>query len=313
MSLIQKMKDAKAEKPEAKQKSVPVRTRRPAPDKAKHYPSDNLAEGDGFVVSCVKLADNAPEESRGGSDFVHVSTLIGDKWCPRAHLIQSRHQQGQSSCVNSQLRIVWELGRAAEKHVRNQFIKMHGRHRVIGVWKCKCEQTEHIGPGTNNNLCPSCGTGTDTYNELPLIDPSINKTGNPDLIFIAKDDGLEVVEIKSIKKDAYELLFKADPDHVMQGRSYVNLLRDKLPGRRVNGRVLYVAKDYVRPNMSPYMEFPIKEDAASDEHLDALDDSVEDMRAHEVAGTLPDRLPSCSSPSSKKAKGCSACGLCFSL
>lgn len=315
MSILKKLKDAKAStagvKPTAK--AVAVRKRRPLTEADKHYPSDNLAQGDGFVAACVKMADNAPEEDRGGSEHVHVSTLISSKWCARAHLIQARHQQGQSACVNSQLRIVWKLGRAAEKHVRDQFIKMHGRHRVIGVWSCKCEQTTHVGPGVNNNLCPTCGTGTDTYGELCLIDPAINKTGNPDLIFIAADDGLEVVEIKSIKKDSFEALFKADADHILQCRSYVNLLRDKLPDRRVNGRVLYVAKDYVRPNMSPYLEFPLAECASSDDLLYDLDDTVADMRVHEAAGTLPDRLPTCDSPQSKKAKGCSSCGLCFSL
>ncbi len=313
MSLFQKMKDAKAKPVPAKsEKSQPIRRRRADPIK-EHYPSDNLEQGDGFVIACVKMADNAPEEDRGGSAYVHVSTLISDRWCPRAHLIQARYQKGQTACVNSQMRIVWALGRTAEKHVRDQFIKMHGRHRVIGVWSCKCGKTEHVGAGDNNNLCQSCGGGTDNYGELSLTDPDIDKTGNPDLIFVASDDGLEVVEIKSIKKDAFEALFNASPDHVLQGRSYVNMLRAKLPDRRVNGRVLYVAKDYVRPGMSPYLEFPIKEDAKSDERLEKLDDSVADMREHQEAGTLPDRLPSCDSPLAKKAKGCSACSLCFSL
>lgn len=314
MSIIRKLiEDKKA--PAAK--SCPVETkarvRAVVSNEKQHYPSDNIAQGDGFVAACVKMADNRPERSRGGSNNVHVSTLIGDKWCPRAHLIQRLHQQGQSSCVNSQLHIVWKLGRAAEKHVRDQFITMHGRHRVIGHWTCKCERTSHTGPGTNSNICEACGTGTVVYNELTLVDNDIDKVGNPDLIFIAEDEGFEVVEIKSIKKDNFEALFKPAPDHVMQCRSYVNLLSDKLPGKRVGGRVLYVAKDYVRPGMSPYLEFEVKDDLAADLYLDTLDGSVANMRDHAAAGTLPDRLPECSSPASKKAKGCEACGLCFSL
>ena len=295
--------------------STPVRRRTRAAVAEQYWPSDNLAEGDGFVKRCVTMADIAPETTRAGSETIHVSSVIRGDWCPRAYLIHSRHMQGQSENVLSQQRIVWIIGRAAEHHVRVQFIKMHGRHRVVGNWTCGCGATEVSGPGSLTAVCQTCGGPVADYGELLLIDTDRRLSGNPDLVFITSSGGLEIVEIKSIKKDDFDKLFKANPQHVLQCRSYVRLLKSKFPEKKIGGRVLYVAKDYINPRTSPYLEFELTDamNENADLILDTLNQSVDTTRAHEEQGTYPDRLPVCASMKSPRAKACTACSLCFSL
>lgn len=274
------------------------------------FPADNLAEGDGFVARAVRLADTESETTRAGSEFVHVSALVRGDFCPRAHLIHQRHNHDQQVSVLSQMRIVWELGRAAENHVRKQFIRMHGMHRVIGKWRCPCEATEHCGNGNPHTLCQSCGKPVDIYGELDLFDQARNLGGHPDLLYLTRSGGLEVVEIKSIRKEDFSALLRPAPEHVLQCWSYLRILRETTPGVTVNGRVLYVAKDYIQPKVSPYLEFPLP---PKPQILDLLEAQAAEAASHQKAGTLPPRLDLCTGPLTKRAKGCDACALCFSL
>lgn len=290
--------------------SQPIRRRNVTPDKS--WPSDGVADGDNFVAHCVKLADTTPEASRAGSDSVHVSHLVSGDWCPRSHLIHQRHMQSQSGMVQSQMRIVWALGRAAENHVRDQFIKMHGRHRVIGNWTCKCEATVKGGLGDYTSICQTCGSQLDRYGELTLFDEEANIGGHSDLVFLNKKGGVEVTEIKSIKKDDFAKLLSPLPGHVLQCASYRRILRKTLPGNPpVHGRILYVAKDYISPKVSPYLEFelPLEDPPV----LEVLREEAIKVKEHQAANTLPDRLPICETPHSTRAKNCGACALCFSL
>lgn len=279
------------------------------------WPSDNMPAGDSFVSRCVRLMDTAPEASRAGSEFIHVSSLVGGQWCPRAFLLTQRmgiHNQS----VQGQMRVVWVLGRAAEHHVRSQFILAHGRHRVIGRWSCVCGETVIDGRGNHTKLCPRCGKDLNVYLELTLNDPASGIVGNADLIFDGADGWIEVVEIKSIKKDDFEKLTGPTPTHSLQCMSYVRLLKASMPGVKVRGRVLYVAKDYVSPKTSPYKEYALPNSGPTETTgpvLDALFESAKDTQAHKKARTYPARLSVCASPHSTRAKNCIACNLCFSL
>lgn len=277
------------------------------------WPSDSVDTDNDFVSQCIRLIDSEPEKSRAGGELVHVSTLIGADWCPRAHLINLRHEQSHFENVLPQMRIVWALGRAAESHVRGQFIKAHGRHRVIGNWKCRCGESTREGVGAQFVKCTSCGTAIENYHELVLHDHEVGLIGSPDLVFIAEDGGYEVVEIKSIKKDGFVELNAPKFDHVMQCYGYVEFLR-RTTGLRVDGRILYVAKDFISPRQSPYREFQIApHEAAASQVMSTLREGLTGMRHHQKSDSLPDRLPACSSPASKRAKSCVACTLCFSL
>lgn len=271
--------------------------------------SDHIAQGESFVTSCVRLADTEPQQGRLGSKYVHASALISGGWCPRAHLLAAT-MGVMNSVAQSQQRIVWILGRAAETHVRNQFIKIHGRHRVVGNWECRCGHSTLAGHGSLTSLCQKCGTPLDVYNELVLLDTEHGITGSVDLIFENREGGYEVLENKSIKKESFEKLTSALPDHVLQSKLYVKMLSELFPEKKVGGRVFYVAKDYVAPKMSPYKEFIVTPEFPA--ILTELRKSVKSMRVHEKAGTLPPRLPACGSPNTTCARNCVACGLCFS-
>jgi hypothetical protein len=258
--------------------------------------------------------DSEPEKSRAGGELVHVSSLINGDWCPRAHLIHRAHAQDHYENVLPQMRIVWALGRAAEQHVRSQFIRAHGKHRVIGKWQCLCGESTREGVGAEFVKCTGCGSPIETYRELVLHDAELGLIGSPDLVFVAEDGGYEVVEIKSIKKDGFAELIGPKPDHVLQCYGYVDFLR-RTTGNRVNGRVLYVAKDFINPKQSPYREYRIDDhfEATASQVYDGLKYTLSKMREHQQSNTLPERLDACSSPASKRARNCAACTLCFSL
>lgn len=296
-----------------KQAKVGGRSRQVKP--AGHsWPSDNVESTDhSYVSKCVRLMDSEPEKSRAGGELVHVSSLINGDWCPRAHLISQRHQQQQFENVLPQMRIVWALGRAAEAHVRQQFIRAHGKHRVIGNWQCLCGESTREGVGAEFVKCTCCGSPIETYRELVLHDAELGLVGSPDLVYVAEDGGYEVVEIKSIKKDGFTELTGPKFDHVMQCYGYVDFLR-RTTGLRVGGRVMYVAKDFISPRDSPYREYSITpHESAAKQVLATLRQGLGEMREHAQSETLPDRLAVCASPASKRAKNCAACTLCFSL
>jgi hypothetical protein len=277
------------------------------------WPSDNVGS-ENFVSSCVRLMDSEPEKSRAGGELVHVSSLINGDWCPRAHLINLAHSQDHYENALPQMRIVWALGRAAEQHVRSQFIRAHGKHRVIGRWSCQCRKSKIEGLGSEAASCQTCGKHINNYGELVLRDEALGLIGSPDLVFVAEDGGYEVVEIKSIKKDGFAELIGPKPDHVMQCYGYVDFLR-RTTNKRVNGRVLYVAKDFINPKQSPYREYLIDAhfEATASQVYDGLKSTLAKMREHQQSNTLPERLDACSSPASKRARNCTACTLCFSL
>lgn len=282
-------------------------------DDSSPWPSDGVASHDSsFVARCVGLMDSAPEKTRAGGELVHVSSLISKDWCSRAHLINLVHQNSGFQNVLPQMRIVWALGRAAEAHVRKQFALAHGRHRMIGNWRCDCGTTTMEGHGSNSLKCRVCEQPVAHYGELLLQDNDNGIVGSPDLVF-ETEDGLTVVEVKSIKKDSFTELTAPLMDHVIQCYGYVRHLR-KVVDKPVRGKVFYVAKDYVSPKLSPYKEYAISDYEENAEKIySVLREDVREMRKAAAAGGYPARLAECSSPLSTRAKACTACTLCFSL
>jgi hypothetical protein len=275
--------------------------------------SDALDPDDvSFVAKTVRMADAEVEVGRLGSETVHVSSLVSGSFCPRAHVIAKRHNITAHQKVMPAMRIVWALGRAAETHVRGQFIKAHGAGRCMGKWRCKCGNLSLVGFGAKATICGNCGTDANVYEELDLFDPITGVGGHPDLVFITRKGDFRVVEIKSLNRTEFEKLFKAKPDHTLQLGFYVRILResfkrDGIKGK-VTGTVLYVVKDFV-PS-SPYLEF---NGDASDLTLDALTGQAVIAKEAEEEGTTPPRLTACSSPKATRAKNCAACSLCFQL
>ena len=271
---------------------------------------------DSFFIQKVLSVDSKPETTRVGTEYLHVSSLIG--MCLRRHLIAYSTKVERSKSVNSAMRVVWALGRAAESHIRNQFIEAMDYRDILGVWKCKCGHLKVSGLYDDTLKCPKCEKKASSYSEYSLFDHENRIVGSPDMVYIRPDNRKAmVVECKSINKNDFLKLSNPIWDHVHQAVSYNELL--KINGVEVDDSVtiVYVCKDY---NFGgPYKEFRVKRD-------DQLNSDVAFMwgQAKEYARQLdiikagkkpsyPNRLSTCTTQEDSIPKSCDCCGMCFAL
>jgi len=339
MSLARRVLQTMREPRNPGPQSVPVRSRRPVLQTVQtESPAAGTEEEEedepcvtagwdveqAFVTRAALVMDRQGEESRTGSELIHLSSMLAKDWCPRRHVLAARHGERQLKRVMAQDRIVWEMGRAAERHLRNQFIASHGRTRVVGRWQCACEALKVDGRGlsaaalrSGRHRCARCNGNPIHYGELPVTGD--NLTGSPDLQFIeGASVGRHVTEIKSINKREYDLLTGPLPVHVLQLSGYVLMLR--AAGVVVDtARVAYVCKDYVPPGTSPYKEYVVMRPglelpAAQRAGIGLIQEQASALGATlRNSGPLPPRLTKCTAPTATAAKGCSQCALCFSL
>lgn len=280
---------------------------RPEPEEESH-PED-------YFTRKVWLTDSAPDDMRGGTEYLHATSLIG--MCERREVLASLAGASAVSTrqVMGALRIVWALGRAAENHVRDQFVKAEQRRGIHARWVCRCGQTEQEGLW-EQLTCPVCDQPVDRFRELALWDHDAKIVGNPDLMYDLPHSGnRRVVEIKSIAGQAYKELVAPVPDHVLQAHLYRRMLigGDVVPDESVS--VVYVSKEFTP---RPYKEFTVPITREISETLDGLWERAyrikewKQARAEGRRPPLPPRLEACSRPDTGKAKGCDQCSACFS-
>lgn len=224
----------------------------------------------GFLSKLVERCDNMPDEERVHSDYIHVSSMVG--WCDRKYVLQARSKAQIPSytarSVTGAHRIVWALGRAAEKHVRESIIRSVDFRGVFGNWKCVCEKSEHAGFYNERMTCQFCKGKLRTYHEFTLFDDDNHVCGNPDMLIVRRKR-IYPVEIKSLTnsesankmKRGFDTIIQPFGDHTFQVDAYHYMLercfdggpegQDLLPGDKV--MVLYVNKDFKWG--SPYKEY----------------------------------------------------------
>ena len=270
---------------------------------------------DDYVTKRVLEMDAVPEVTRVGKQYTHVSALIGV--CPRRHLLAHINKLERVNSVNASMRLVWALGRAAEHHVRSQFIEAMQRRSILGMWVCKCGFLKNEGLYKKGLSCPRCTGGAGIYKEAPFFDHTARITGSPDMLYVRLDTNkIRVVECKSIKKEEFEKLKSPKADHVMQAMAYNELLKINNLPQDDTVTIIYICKDY--QFTSPYKEYAVKR---TKDH----DTQITDMwrRANLIAKgirekaegsnpELPSRLSTCRDDSSITAKGCDCVGICFS-
>lgn len=297
-------------------KNLAIRARQAARSSTK--PEQKAEEyTDTYLIDKVRSADCEPEAARVGGQYLHVSSLISA--CIRRHVIAYYSKVERLNSVNAGMRIVWALGRAAEHHVRTQFIKAVSKSGVVGKWKCKCGHLKVDGLYDDILKCPKCDKKADQYTECLLLDTKNRITGSPDLLYIRPDNKkLMVVECKSMNKASYDALTNPSTDHVLQAMAYNELLR--INGADVDDSVtiVYVSKDFSFKN--PYKEFRVRRSQQSEldiqymwkiaaeyaEYVDRIDKGVK-------LQSFPKRWSACPSSDCTVAKGCDCVGMCFSL
>lgn len=269
--------------------------------------------GDSFLTDILDTMDKTPERQRLGDGegeyghYTHVSSLIGA--CDRQLALASQDGRTIMDAVTGGHRVMWEIGRAVEKHIRRQFIRSTGGRWAFGHWRCACHQTTHTGHQPAHH-CPRCDKPLDEYVEYTLYDHENWIKGNPDLI-IQIDGWTLPNEVKSMNPEDFKALTAPLGDHVFQVANYHRML--ELAGFRVFpfAKIIYCTKQFKFG--SPYKEYTVDMTAPAIRTL--LDDAVlvaQGLRRAREQSTLP-RRQLCTSHNSPRAKQCPFVVQCFSL
>lgn len=285
---------------------------------------------DDAIVKLIVKADKKPDPPRNNpKGYIHVSSLIRGE-CPRALALRKLNGVFYDELATGATRIMWELGRAAEKHVRAQLIASLPPLQVYGQWQCPCHNPKaerygrtREGFAEDTGRCVRCGHPAMIYVELDLECDSYFVTGHPDFILIL-DGCIYPVEIKSItnsanankNKEGFNTIEKAMVNHVLQVSCYHRMLTplSKKLGIPLGQKaiVLYVGKDFDGFRTPyPYKQFNIN----PFEHKLTIQEIFNDARMTYLAtrggGAMPPRLDLCPTPGSKCAAGCDMVHQCF--
>lgn len=261
-----------------------------------------------LVKEVLDGQDRIPERDRrlGGTGYVHVSSLIG--MCARRQVLAGLHERTVQESVTGGHRVMWALGKAAEKHARQQLIAGWGYQSVFGRWECRCGALETRGYHDSRRRCERCGESANTYEELTLFDHTHRIVGNPDLLF--RDHGFFVpLECKSMTGEQFKELREPKPDHIHQAIMYRHLLEANGFPAHDEAIILYVNKNFMFG--SPYKEFHVNTRSPANEALIArsLEEAAR-VRDGFREGVPPPRLM-CDSVHHPEAKKCPLVGLCF--
>lgn len=270
-----------------------------------------------YITDILEAVDISPDPPREEGGHMHASTLLNNP-CVRAFALEQKYKPNYAKVVNRGQRVIWTLGRAAERHVRDSLIKGMPE-AVYGLWRCACGHTKLAGTASfayANRKCGKCRLPITRYVEHTLVDEQRGVMGNPDLLF-KFGSPLTVVECKSINDKGFAELVKEDRpngDNACQALYYRRMAQRSGLAVSDYAIILYVLKDY-KWNQSPYREFRVREQdrgyAANLNMMDRVADDINKVRKGECG--MPKRLAECTSCDSKKAKVCKVCALCFSL
>lgn len=272
-----------------------------------HQPPAAIPEyHDQFLTQLVQQQDDQPEARRVRPGYIHASSLLS--FCPRMWRIATVEELELMEHPRAAMRVVWAMGRAAEHHVRTSVITSVGMENVIGLWTCPCRSTQHDGLGDRTRTCPRCRLPLLTYNERPVWEHDLRIVGNPDLQLWLWEK-VQVVEIKSLNKTAFDVLSRPERDHVFQVNQYGRMLRAAGVPVHDTAIIFYVCKDFRWD--SPYKEYHVGREEL-DGVIAAQWEQVRHYRAHERDGSYPARLTVCSHTGAPTAKNCPVVVSCFS-
>ena len=297
----------------------PIRTlpdRGPAQDMSKRPVS--IATG---LMAGVMSEDARTEANRTrGNAYLHVSTLVHNP-CPRKLMLLQTAEEVRRERHFSPDRIVHTLGRAAEHHVRTQYIESVGYSGVLGKWVCPCGETQSE-PYFSPTPCRVCRKATIIYKELTLLDHDARIVGGVDFLIAGQDDLLVPVEIKSMRiaefmerrGETNSSPFRPVAEHIAQVSAYHKLSGIRFGEHRMApfSLIYYVAKDYPRYGIIPYATVLVDmQDEAPQRWQRDLWALARELWAARSTERLPGRLGVCTSALASAAKACECVGPCF--
>lgn len=261
-----------------------------------------------FLRQTLDQQDRVPERTRTSiPGYMHVSSLT-NMICPRQYAILIREDRPVFRSVTGGHRVMWNIGRSVETHIRTQYLRGTRRAGVFGKWACPCGDTVRQGFFAKDHRCPNCNKIASVYGEFTLFDHDAKIVGNPDML-VEVQKRFVVVEIKSMTSKQWEDLKNPLGDHIFQAGMYRHMLA--LNGYQAHTHVafLYCTKDFKWG--SPYKEFHV--DVTTPERVRLFENARDYARmlaGHAAAGTLPPR-ERCQTTTSKEAQTCPVLASCF--
>lgn len=273
---------------------------------------------DNFISDLITKYDNTTQPKRVTDDYIHVSSLRD--MCPRQYAIMAKSGDPHYDRINTNDKLVWAIGRAVEKYIRNTYIESVDYIGVYGQWVCSCNKSTHIGFHDKDAVCDVCGKHLNKYMELPLFDNDNRIVGNPDIVLCVNGKYLPV-EIKSVKggssknkslKFFDDLVEAPTGDHIFQAQMYRYLLQKNGFPVADEVVVIYGCKDYSFRS-SPLKQFNVDVSTPSYESIVANAVlSANRIFSYLLGGSaLPERLGLCTSVSDKVPSKCPVVGRCF--
>lgn len=257
------------------------------------------------VRGVVDRQDRLPDFERGADGYTHVSSAIDG--CARKMIIAAQEGIEVRRFTTGGHRVMWELGKAAERHVTKQFLDGSNLRGVWGVWSCGCGDFVHTGLVPDETRCVSCRKPRRRFSKARLSDDEYKLTGEPDLPFLIR--GLMAVcEVKSMTPKDFEKLAAPKANHVIQAATYRAMFARRNFRVTDHVSIFYVNKQFQFG--SPYKEFVVN---ATIPMWQSRVDEVFDFAAQVRDGHI--RLPqrTCPERGAGAAKNCPCAEKCFSM
>ena len=285
--------------------------------------------------------DESGERIRKVFDGGYVHATHIETICPRRLALLRRtateyiHTEGS---VSSSDRVVWEMGRAVEKHIRKQLLDAIGQSKSFGVWKCVCGHASvtqgydlkrtraNVG---NDGCCTQCKHEPDTFHELPIWMDTEGLVLSPDYSYMHKSKQAKIVEIKSMKHEKFMDLREPLLPNVKQVLRYIRALQVKGVDVHPVGTIIYASKGVVRSakhervKSEQYKEFNV----SFDQYPSMLAGIEADFQRGRVikqvdqegiytgddadVNQLPPRV--CKTADGVESSKCDMCALCFGM
>lgn len=288
-----------------KRNSFRGRRRKEAPAKEKSGKLVHLKR-EGYVTDKIK-GHNPINTIRNEHKYLHVSDLLNS--CMRSFALADKYNvKLTGDVIYDNLGVVFAIGRVIGDYLVDKSSKIIPQY-TYGIWTCKCRHSKYTGTYANarkEDRCSKCDTGLNEYNEFVVANDDVMVSGSVDLTLLI-NNAFYLTEIKSIKKEDWEVLARPLPLHILQIVFYWWLFREAGYSLYDQISVIYVNKSYTRG--SPIKEFTFN----PKDHLHRLDDYLEDARDLKKAkageGELPVRI--CANANATVAKKCQLCTICF--
>lgn len=218
---------------------------------------EDLLDAPDVLASKVIRVGAEPEVNKIG--YPRASSLYSA--CMRKHVLGTKFEKEEKQWGGVKTRLIFGFGKAVHFWLQNTG-DLFGDDR-IGWWKCQsCGVIMYFGKPPKAR-CKNCGASPKAAvyveHSMRLKRPYF-VTGHPDL-FVSRDNGICVLEIKTLNGEEFVKLAGPIVEHEMQVVTYVwGLSKDKSLPIKINdqvGYILYISKKHLAKEL-PLKMFAVK-------------------------------------------------------